>query len=259
MIDRITDFQRPKPPFGFCAMSDGTAYANHDTDYAFLNERQPGAHICPAGTNLHHRVRSDDDDSGPRREPGRGLLLHPTRASCSPGATTARIGTAQCTTAGCPRTASTSRSRSPVEPGTPSQYASPLYRVNTRTGYAAPPRRWHGRRDVRGTRGGPGGEGLTGPVPRTNESVRIDLHAVAVLVAAATAAPAQTASVFDIPHTRLPQAEPYAYDLPRGDPELVAIVDGEYQAFLRDSEAYLRCLDAGRDCAFQRTNEVLAR
>jgi len=37
MIKRITKFPKPLPPFGFCAMSNGSEYKGHDVSYRYLH------------------------------------------------------------------------------------------------------------------------------------------------------------------------------------------------------------------------------
>lgn len=55
--------------------------------------------------------------------------------------------------------------------------------------------------------------------------------AVLAMVAASSPAPAQVAC--------LPPEVPFAYAPPEDDPELRALIDEEYQAYIRDTEAYL--------------------
>jgi len=59
MIDRITRFPNPLPPFGFCAMSDGSEYTSHDVSYRYLH-RGREAYDCAEGMQLY--CRRDDDD-----------------------------------------------------------------------------------------------------------------------------------------------------------------------------------------------------
>lgn len=87
--------------------------------------------------------------------------------------------------------------------------------------------------------------------------LRITLSAIVAFTA--TVAVSQTNSFSHMPFGCLPPMEPYPYEPPRDDPELMAIVDEEYQTFLRDSEDYLNCLEQERARAFQRTNEILQR
>lgn len=41
----------------------------------------------------------------------------------------------------------------------------------------------------------------------------------------------------------LPPEEPFAYEPPKDDPELRALIDGQYQDYIRGTEAYLNCLN----------------
>lgn len=52
MIDRITDLP-PKPPFGVCAMADGSAYENYDLDYTINSRLARSAYACPDGGSLY--------------------------------------------------------------------------------------------------------------------------------------------------------------------------------------------------------------
>ncbi len=52
MIDRITDIP-PKPPFGFCAMADGTVYESYDLDYEIGSRQARSAYSCPEGGTLY--------------------------------------------------------------------------------------------------------------------------------------------------------------------------------------------------------------
>ena len=42
----------------------------------------------------------------------------------------------------------------------------------------------------------------------------------------------------------LPPEAPFAYAPPKDDPELRALIDEEYQVYIRDTETYLNCLNA---------------
>lgn len=55
MIDRITDIP-PKPPFGVCAMADGSAYESYDLDYAINSRLARNAYACPDGGSLYFRT-----------------------------------------------------------------------------------------------------------------------------------------------------------------------------------------------------------
>ena len=63
MIDRITDLP-PKPPFGFCAMSNGVRYEGTRVDFATLYGRS--SYVCSDGLRLSYRV--EYLDNGGERE-----------------------------------------------------------------------------------------------------------------------------------------------------------------------------------------------
>ena len=63
MIDRITNLP-PKPPFGFCAMSNGARYEGTRLDFATLRGRP--SYVCPDGLRLSYRV--EYLDSGQERD-----------------------------------------------------------------------------------------------------------------------------------------------------------------------------------------------
>lgn len=65
------------------------------------------------------------------------------------------------------------------------------------------------------------------------------MRATAVLLGLAAAATAAGAQV-GCP----PPETPFAYAPPADDPELRALIDEEYQVYIRDTEAYLNCLNA---------------
>jgi hypothetical protein len=129
MIDRITS-RPPKPPFGYCAMSDGTEYTNHDLRYSRPNRYSPAGYYCAPGKQLFFQRR--DDDGG-----GRGDV----EAFCYTHVTTRTIGRDD-------DVYTTYHGRSSavpinfevqitVEPGTDFAYRSPLYAINYRTGFVA--------------------------------------------------------------------------------------------------------------------------
>ncbi len=60
MIDRITDFPKPKPPFDICSQEDGSPYQAVDAPYAYLRERQASGWHCGEGTNLFHKIKGED-------------------------------------------------------------------------------------------------------------------------------------------------------------------------------------------------------
>ncbi len=130
MIDRITDIP-PKPPFGFCAMSDGTEYTNHDTRYRFLRGRSPQGYHCPDGKQLHFSRREEDD--GPDRITA-FCYTHST-VSRSWGDDSERRVTYHNQSVAIPVNFELQVT---LEPGTASRFVSPLYRVNYHTGFVTP-------------------------------------------------------------------------------------------------------------------------
>lgn len=59
--------------------------------------------------------------------------------------------------------------------------------------------------------------------------------------------------------TCLAPLEPYAFEPPRDDPGLYEMVRQDYQTYLTDLEAYLRCLEDERRRAVENGNAVLRR
>ncbi len=59
---------------------------------------------------------------------------------------------------------------------------------------------------------------------------------VLAMMAVPTWAPAQVGC--------LPPEEPFAYEPPTNDPELRALIDEQYQDYIRGTESYLNCLNA---------------
>lgn len=129
MIDRITA-RPPKPPFGYCAMSDGSEYANHDVRYSHPGRHSPAGYYCAPGKQLFFQRR--DDDGG-----GRGDV----EAFCYTHVTTRTLGRdddAHTTYHGRSSPAPINfEVQITVEPGTPFAYRSPLYAINYRTGFVA--------------------------------------------------------------------------------------------------------------------------
>ena len=131
MIKRITRFPKPLPPFGFCAMSDGSEYTAHDVSYNYLHSG-PQAYDCPAGKSLYYR--RDDDDRGGSGNETAFCYSHMTRTQTGWG----RDQQYQ----------TVYHNRSPakqvnfqlkivVEPGTEHEFRSPLFRINYQTGYVS--------------------------------------------------------------------------------------------------------------------------
>lgn len=129
MIDRITA-RPPKPPFGYCAMSDGAEYTNHDIRYSRPNRYSPAGHYCPPDKQLFFQQR--DEDGG-----GRGDV----EAFCYTHATTRTVGRDDdVPTTYHGRSSAVSINfevQITVEPGTAFAYRSPLYAINYRTGFVA--------------------------------------------------------------------------------------------------------------------------
>ena len=65
MLDRIRRFN-PLPPFGFCAMSDGSEYTDFTLDYAFLNGNSPASYSCPETHDLYWEMEAYGDGTGTR-------------------------------------------------------------------------------------------------------------------------------------------------------------------------------------------------
>lgn len=127
MIKRITRF-RPLPPFGFCPMSNGTEYSAHSVDYKFLS-RGPDAYDCPSATKLFYNLSYEEH--GQETE----------TAFCYSHTTSERFGWGRDQEY---RTVYHNQSspqlinfqlRITIEPGTEHEYRSPLFRINTATGY----------------------------------------------------------------------------------------------------------------------------
>lgn len=57
----------------------------------------------------------------------------------------------------------------------------------------------------------------------------------------------------------LPPSAPFAYAPPKDDPELVRLIDEEYQTYIRDTEAYLNCLNGESMRARDEYQDVLQR
>ena len=127
MIERITRF-RPLPPFGFCPMSNGLEYTAHNVDYRFLH-RGPEAYDCPINTILFYSLSYEKH--GQETE----------TAFCYSHTTSERFGWGRDQEY---RTVYHNQSspqrinfqlRITIEPGTEQEYRSPLFRINTATGY----------------------------------------------------------------------------------------------------------------------------
>jgi len=127
MIDRITH-RPPRPPFGFCAMSNGSEYKGHNIDYRFLY-RGPQAYDCPVGKRVFYRA-NDDEDYGGHNDTA-FCYSHTTLTNTYGDDNESRI-TYHNRSAAVPINFEL---KITIEPGTSSEYRSPLIRVNTYTGY----------------------------------------------------------------------------------------------------------------------------
>lgn len=131
MIKRITRFPKPLPPFGFCAMSDGSEYKAHNVDYSYLG-RGPQAYDCPEGKKLYY-YREENDRGGWGQE----------TAFCYTHSTTQQTGWGrdqQIQTIYHGQSAATPvnfQLKITIEPGTDHEYRSPLFRINWSTGYVS--------------------------------------------------------------------------------------------------------------------------
>lgn len=128
MIDRITDLP-PKPPFGFCAMSNGARYNGTDVQFTGLAGRS--SYVCPVGKRLHFWV--EYDDRGPGREHGfcyTSLRRVETGSGRDRQVQTIYEGRSNADRANY-------RLSVTVEAGTSSQYRSPIYYINRRSGIVA--------------------------------------------------------------------------------------------------------------------------
>lgn len=128
MLDRVSP-PHPKPPFGFCPMSNGEGYTAYDAPYARLNTNDRSGWDCADGKNLFF-ARHEQDHGRDRIE-----------AFCYTDATTRTYREDRETIT---RVVYSGRSSAipvnfqiqiTVEPNTPQAYASPTYKMNYNTGY----------------------------------------------------------------------------------------------------------------------------
>ena len=120
MIDRITRFPNPLPPFGYCAMSDGSEYTAHRTHHRRLSQTSESGWDCPAGLSLHFSRSNEDDDIF--------CYSHTTTRERRDGTETIYHGRQ-------PAHAVNYELQITLEPGTEHQWISPLFRLNYSTGY----------------------------------------------------------------------------------------------------------------------------
>lgn len=136
MIKRITNTPKSKPPFGFCAMSDGSEYKAHNVNYQFLRGG-PNSYDCPAGKKLFYSRSEDEylDRDGETRTRRGGEI-----AFCYTHSTSRHQGGRD---GGTVTTYHGKSNAQPVnfqlkitiEPGTEHEFRSPLFRINYNTGY----------------------------------------------------------------------------------------------------------------------------
>ena len=121
MIDRITNLP-PKPPFGFCAMSNGARYEGTRLDFATLHGRS--SYVCPEGLRLRYRV--EYLDNGQERE----------HAFCYRSSRTVETGWGEDRRSSVRYDGMTGALRArwrigvTVEPGTSAEYRSPTYWIS---------------------------------------------------------------------------------------------------------------------------------
>lgn len=127
MISRITRWPAPLPPFGFCAMSNGSGYDAHDVDYSFLNQ-EPESFECTPGKTLQYR--REEDESGNVTETG-FCYSHITNEYID-GSNYRTVFHNQ-----SPAQRINFQLKITIEPGTKHEFRSPLFRINTSTGYVS--------------------------------------------------------------------------------------------------------------------------
>lgn len=135
MINRITDIP-PKPPFGFCAMSNGAEYTNHTTHAQRLSSRSRRGYVCPETHRLYYRWEQDSESDSPWQGRARAFCYTHTervRAGRDDGDWQYRAAYHGRTTA----IPVNYEVQVTLEPGTAHEYQSPLFRLNYRTGYVA--------------------------------------------------------------------------------------------------------------------------
>lgn len=128
MLDRISP-PRPKPPFGFCPMSNGEEYTAFDAPYARLNRYHPSGWDCGDGKSLFFK-RHEEDDGPDRIE---------TFCYTETTITTYRDdGQSRTRTDYLDQSSATPVNfeiQITVEPNTDGEFVSPRYKMNYRTGY----------------------------------------------------------------------------------------------------------------------------
>lgn len=129
MIDRITNRPNPKPPFGFCAMSDGSEYTNHNVNYQFLGN----SYDCPVGSRVY--TGSSGSRDGDRQNAPQGPFCYTSSSTVWTGG---RDGGYQTVYYGQSRAQPVNfQLQITIEPGTSHEYRSPLFRIHTPSGYVS--------------------------------------------------------------------------------------------------------------------------
>ena len=121
MIDRITR-RPPLPPFGYCAMSDGTEYTAHNIHHRSLNSRSAAGWDCPAGLNLYFDYDDENNDVDVF------CYTHTTTRDRRDDTETIYHGRE-------PAHSVNYEIQITLEPGTAEEWISPLFRLNYHTGY----------------------------------------------------------------------------------------------------------------------------
>lgn len=130
MIKRITKKPKPLPPFGYCAMSDGSEYKAHNVSYRYLGWG-PDAFDCPEGKKL--RYRRDDEDRGYGGSGSAFCYTH-TTITRGYGRDEEDIIVYHGRSAATPVNFEL---KITIEPGTALEFRSPLFRINWSTGYVS--------------------------------------------------------------------------------------------------------------------------
>lgn len=131
MISRITRWPAPLPPFGFCAMSNGSEYKGYDVDYSFLGGQS--GYDCPEGKKLHYTppVSEDGNSTNESAFCYSHITLEQVRDSDD------NISYVQVYQNQSQAIPVNFQLNITIEPGTEVEHKSPLFRINTSTGYVA--------------------------------------------------------------------------------------------------------------------------
>lgn len=131
MISRITRWPTPLPPFGFCPMSNGQEYKNYDANYSYLGGQS--GYDCPEGLKLHYTPPYYEEDNS--RDEVAFCYSHMTtdQVQLSDDTWTTEVIYHNRATA----IPVNFQLNIIIEPGTDVEYKSPLFRINTGTGYVS--------------------------------------------------------------------------------------------------------------------------